>query len=490
MWAYISDISKEIKMHISDKKVNTSILDDQERMRLSTINIEVEQALIGAILLHNDSFYKVNDFLKPIHFSEEIHRRIYDVISETIQKGQVANPILVKTYLGDHKIGSLSTTEYIAHLAVSASSIINVPDYGRLIYDLFIKRQLINIGKEIISKIYDSSIRSSPHENIEEAERDLYRLAEGSNQSKSFQSLSIAIDESTASAANAYKRGDGLCGMPSGFPSLDVKIGGLQQSDLIIIAGRPGMGKTAFATNMMLNISRNAPEKEKKHIGFFSLEMSSEQLATRMISDQCQISSSNIKKGDFTQEEYRKIHDASKMIKAFPIYIDQTGGLSISQLVTRARRLKRQSGLDLLIIDYIQLLSGSGKKGMDGRVNEISEITAGLKSLAKELNIPIIALSQLSRQVESRDDKRPLLSDLRDSGSIEQDADVVMFVYREAYYLRKKSKISGMSGYEAAEFIRSKEKQAEIIIAKNRHGAIDELEMGFEPHLTKFYDIG
>lgn len=456
----------------------------------SLSNLDLEQALIGAVLLSNDSYYRVNHFLRPEHFSEDVHRRIYEVISHIIQQGQIADPLTVKSHLVDFVIADTTVHQYIAKLCVSAVSLVNVSDYGRLIYDLSIKRGLVSIGQNIVEKVYESHISEAPSTQIEDAERQLYQLSEFSDRSLSFQCISYAVKASNESSAKAFQRGDGLSGISSGFSSLDSKIGGLQASDLIILAGRPGMGKTSLATNIALSVMQIGLEQNiKRNVGFFSLEMSSEQLATRLISESSGISSTKIKRGDLSREEYKKMMEASKYIKSLPLHIDQNGNLTISDIATRARRQKRQFGLDLLIVDYIQLVSGIAKKGSDNRVQEVSQITAGLKSIAKELNIPVIALSQLSRQVENREDKRPLLSDLRDSGSIEQDADIVLFVFREAYYRASKLRSSGASPSEIEDIMQDEAKKAEILIAKNRHGETGDISIGFEPSITKFYEL-
>ncbi|MDP4593649.1 MAG: replicative DNA helicase, partial [Beijerinckiaceae bacterium] len=415
--------------------------------RLAPHNIEAEQALLGAIQVNNDAFDRVSDFLKPDHFFEELHRRIFEVMAQLIRAGKVASPVTLKTFLGDEDLGGITVPQYLARLAGEATSIINAEDYGRTIYDLAMRRGLIHIGEDIVNAAYDSPVDASPNSQIEEAERRLYEIAEQGRYDGGFQKFSEALTIAIDMAARAYERDGKLSGVATGLADLDSKMGGVQRSDLIIVAGRPGMGKTALATNIAFNIAKAYDytiKPDGSHepvnggiVGFFSLEMSSEQLATRIIAEQSGVASYKIRRGDIQDDEFHSISEAARQMQAIPFYIDQTGGISIAQLVARARRLKRQRGLDVLVVDYLQLLSGSKSKG-DNRVQELTEITTGLKALAKELNAPVIALSQLSRQVENRDDKRPQLSDLRESGSIEQDADVVMFVYREEYYLKNR----------------------------------------------------
>src|SRR3954470_21598739 len=412
--------------------------------RVAPNNIEAEQALLGAILVNNDAYYRVSDFLEPGHFFEDLHRRIYEIATTLIKAGKVATPITLKTFLGEQDLGGVTVPQYLARLAAEATTVINAEDYGRTIYDLAIRRSLIGIGEDMVNLAYDAPVESAPRDQIEEAERRLYELAETGRYDGGFQRFSEALTTAIDMAAAAFKRDGKLSGIATGLADLDRMMGGLQPSDLVIIAGRPGMGKTALATNIAFNIARSyegeaLPDgthrtKNGGIIGFFSLEMSSEQLATRVIAEQSGVASYKIRRGDINESDFYRIIEAARQMQTIPFYIDQTGGLSIAQLTARARRLKRQRGLDVLVVDYIQLLSGSRSRS-ENRVQELTEITTGLKALAKELNVPILALSQLSRQVESRDDKRPQLSDLRESGSIEQDADVVLFVFREEYYL-------------------------------------------------------
>jgi replicative DNA helicase len=467
--------------------------------RVPPQNIEAEQALLGAILVNNDAFDRVSDFLQPDHFSEELHRRIYDVISQLIRSGKVATPVVLKTFLGDHDLGGITISQYLARLAAEATTVINAGDYARTVVDLALRRHLITIGEDIVNAAYDAPVEAEPRQQIEEAERKLYQIAETGRRDGGFQPFSLALTHAIDMAANAFQRDGHLSGIATGLTDLDAKMGGLQQSDLIIIAGRPGMGKTALATNIAFNIARahrseQQPDGTRKSVnggivGFFSLEMSSEQLATRIIAEQSGVASYKIRRGSITEDEFQRLSDAAAEMHRVPLFIDQTGGISIAQLTSRARRLKRQSGLDVLVIDYIQLLSGS-KTRNDNRVQEVTEITTGLKALAKELNVPVVALSQLSRQVESRDDKRPQLSDLRESGSIEQDADIVMFVFREEYYLRNRQPREGTEEFIAWQNqMERAHGRAEVIIGKQRHGPTGTVELAFEDEVTRFSNL-
>src|SRR5690606_25477276 len=397
-------------------------------------NIEAEQALLGAILVNNDAFYRVSDFLKASHFYEPLHRKIFEVASELIRMGKMANPVTIKTFLpADDKVGDMTVSQYLARLAAEAVTVINAADYGRAIYDLATRRALITVGEDMVNIAYDAPVDMSPAEQIEDAERRLFELAETGRYDGGVESFTDALKTAVDMANAAYMRDAHLSGISTGFRDLDRRMGGLQPSDLTIVAGRPGMGKSSLATNIAFHIA-NAYEPVQQAdgtfraanggvVGLFSLEMSAEQLATRIISEQTEIPSSKIRRGEITEADFEKLVACSQMMQKLPLYIDQTGGISIAQLAARARRLKRQRGLDVIVIDYVQLMTGSSRRAGENRVQEITEITTGLKALAKELNVPIIALSQLSRQVESRDDKRPQLSDLRESGSIEQDAD-------------------------------------------------------------------
>jgi replicative DNA helicase len=467
--------------------------------RVAPNNLDAEQALLGAILVNNDAYYRVSDFLEATHFVEDLHRRIYEVATSLIKAGKVATPITMKTFLGDQDLGGVTVSQYLARLAAEATTVINAEDYGRAIYDLAIRRHLIAIGEEMVNAAYDAPVESSPRAQIEEAERKLYGLAETGRYDGGFQRFTEALTGAIDMAAAAFKRSGGLSGISSGLSDMDRLLGGLQPSDLVVLAGRPAMGKTALATNIAFNVAK-AYEAEKQPdgtmrtvnggiVGFFSLEMSSEQLATRIIAEQAGVPSYKIRRGDISEQDFFKITEVAREMQSIPFYIDQTGGISIAQLAARARRLKRQRGLDVLVIDYLQLLSGSAKKG-ENRVQELTEITTGLKALAKELNVPVLALSQLSRQVENRDDKRPQLSDLRESGSIEQDADVVMFVYREEYYLKNKEPKPGTEEhFKWQSEMGQVHGKAEVIIGKQRHGPTGTVQLAFQADVTRFSNL-
>jgi replicative DNA helicase len=464
-------------------------------------NVEAEQALLGAVLVNNEAFYRVSDFLEPRHFYEPIHQKIYEVTAGLIRAGKIATPVTLKTFLPpDADIAGLTPAQYLARLAAEATTVINAEDYGRTIYDLAVRRDLIRIGEDLVNVAYDAPVDLAPQVQIEDAERRLYELAETGRYDGGFLRFSDALKDAVDLASKAYQRDGHLSGLASGLVDLDQLMGGLQASDLVIIAGRPGMGKTALATNVAYNIAAEYRGKPRPDgsietvsggiVGFFSLEMSAEQLATRVLSEQTEIPSSRIRRGDISESDFAKLAAAAQMMQSIPLYIDETGGISIAQLAARARRLKRQRGLDLMVVDYIQLLSGSTRRAMEGRVQEVTEITTGLKALAKELHVPILALSQLSRQVESRDDKRPQLSDLRESGSIEQDADVVMFVYRDEYYLRNKEPREGTEEWFKWDTdLKAAENRAEIIIGKQRHGPTGTVKLSFEPQYTRFGNL-
>jgi replicative DNA helicase len=464
-------------------------------------NIEAEQALLGAVLVNNDAFYRVSDFLKASHFHEPLHRKIYEVAGELIRMGKIANPVTIKTFLpADERVGDLTVAQYLARLAAEAVTVINAADYGRAIYDLATRRALITVGEDMVNIAYDAPVDMSPQEQIEDAERRLFELAETGRYDGGFESFTDAVKTAIDMANAAYQRDGHLSGIATGLRDLDRRMGGLQPSDLIVLAGRPGMGKTSLATNIAFNVAHAyepAPQADGSFkaanggvVGFFSLEMSSEQLATRIISEQTEISSSKIRRGEISENDFEKLVACSQMMQKIPLFIDSTGGISIAQLAARARRLKRQRGLDVIVIDYIQLMTGSSRRASENRVQEITEITTGLKALAKELAVPIIALSQLSRQVESRDDKRPQLSDLRESGSIEQDADVVMFVYRDEYYLKNKEPDRGTPAHiEWEDKMREVQGKAEVIIGKQRHGPTGTVPLAFHGEFTRFSDL-
>ncbi|HWB47345.1 MAG TPA: replicative DNA helicase [Hyphomicrobiaceae bacterium] len=473
--------------------------------RAAPHNLEAEQALLGAILINNEAHDRVSGFLEPQHFFDPLHQQIYETAAALIAAGKSATPVTLKTFFENAEPVDATTTvpQYLGRLAANATTIINVRDYARTIYDLATRRQLILIGGDMVNAAYDSPVDFPPKEQIEEAETRLFSLAETGKYGQGFATFSTALTTAIEMANNAFKREGGLSGLATGLRDLDGKLGGLQPSDLIIIAGRPSMGKTALATNIAFNIARarvrslasrpdvrpDDPAHDGAVVGFFSLEMSAEQLATRILSEQSGLPSERIRRGMIDEDEFKRLVEASQEMAALPLYIDQTGGLSIAQLSARARRLKRQHGLGLVVVDYLQLMVGGGTRS-DNRVQEVSQITTGLKALAKELNVPVVALSQLSRAVENRDDKRPQLADLRESGSIEQDADVVMFVYREEYYMeRAKPQENTGEFFEWQQKMNLISGKGDVIIGKQRHGPIGTVNLQFDASVTRFSDL-
>ncbi|WP_201158509.1 replicative DNA helicase [Rhodobaculum claviforme] len=463
-------------------------------------NIEAEQQLLGAILTTNEVFDRISSIIKAEHFFEPLHQRIYEIAAARIQKNALASPVTLKAYLEDDPgLQALGGPAYLARIAGAAISAHAARDYAQMLHDLAIRRDLIALGRDISARAAQVDIDSEPREQIVEAEQRLYALGEQGTASRGFQSFLKAVTDAVVVASAAYQRDGGLAGLSTGLTDLDRKLGGLHRSDLLILAGRPSMGKTSLATNIAFNIAKTYARGQRADgtegtlnggvVGFFSLEMSAEQLAARILSEAAEVPSEQIRRGDMTETEFRRFVDAARSLEACPLYIDDTPALPIAQLAARARRLKRTHGLDVLFVDYLQLLRGGGRS--DNRVNEVSEITQGLKAIAKELDIPVVALSQLSRQVENREDKRPQLSDLRESGSIEQDADVVMFVFREEYYREREKpgddKLEEMAKWQAAmERVHGK---AEVVIGKQRHGPIGTVELSFEGRFTRFGNL-
>ncbi|WP_299671009.1 replicative DNA helicase [uncultured Roseobacter sp.] len=461
-------------------------------------SIEAEQQLLGAILTNNDVYDRVTSIINAKHFYDPVHARIFEIASARIAKNNLASPVTLKAFMEDDEgLKELGGPAYLVRLAGAAISAFAVRDYAQMIYDLSVRRDLIQLGREISDKAAKVDVASEPKEQIVEAEQALYNLAEQGNTEGGFQSFLKAVTDAVNVANAAYQRDGGLAGVSTGLVDMDKKLGGLHRSDLLILAGRPSMGKTSLATNIAFNIAK-AYKKGVRHdgtegavnggvVGFFSLEMSAEQLAARILSEAAEVPSEQIRRGDMTEGEFRRFVEAAKALEACPLYIDDTPSIPIAQLAARARRLKRTHGLDLLIVDYIQLARGTS----DNRVQEIGEISMGLKAIAKELDIPVIGLSQLSRQVENREDKRPQLSDLRESGSIEQDADVVMFVFREEYY--KEREKPGDHDLEAmAKWQEEMERlhgRAEVIIGKQRHGPIGTVDLSFEGRFTRFGNL-
>ena len=451
-------------------------------------NIEAEQSVIGSVLLNNEIFDDINLIINSKNFYDPIHKKIFEALEKLIYGGLLANPITLKNYFEKEK-DELNIPEYLIKITKFSSSSRQAIEYSKLIFDLFVKRELIKISGEIIDQAKLNDLNTDGQKIIENYEKSLFDLAEKGSFSSSLIKFDEAMRQTIEMASNAYKNEEGIVGVPTGLRDLDDRLGGLHKSDLVIIAGRPAMGKTALATNIAFNAAKKFQETgDKTSVAFFSLEMSSEQLSTRILAEQSRIKSNDIRRGKISEEQFDKFIETSKDISELPLYIDETPAISVAALSNRARRIKRLYGLDLIVIDYIQLMKGTNNK--DGRVQEISEITQGLKALAKELSVPVLALSQLSRAVEQRDEKKPLLSDLRESGSIEQDADVGMFVYRESYYLQgKEPRPATVEHAEWQAKMNEVSHLAEIIIGKQRHGPTGNIMLEFEAMFTKFKDI-
>lgn len=463
-------------------------------------SIEAEQQLLGGLLNNNDLYYSLEDKVDPEHFYDPVHSRIFEIVSTRIKNGKLASAVTVNTFLTeDEGLKELGGSSYLAQLMAGSVASSAIKDYSKLVYDLAIRRELIILGQEISSRAQSIKVDEQPEEQIILAEQNLYKIGDSGKSETGFKSFLKALGEAVQVANAAHHRDGNLAGISTGFIDLDKKMGGLHSSDLIILAGRPSMGKTSLATNIAYNIAKSFKKNDNADgtsetvnggiVGFYSLEMSAEQLAARILSETAEIPSEQIRRGDMTESEFRRFVEAAKSIESSPLFIDDTPALTIAQLASRARRLKRTHGLDALIIDYLQLVRAGSSR--DNRVNEISEITQGLKAIAKELNIPVIALSQLSRQVENRDDKRPQLADLRESGSIEQDADVVLFVYREEYY-KEREKPSDHNLEKMAIWQEEMDRlhgRAELILGKQRHGPIGTVELSFEGKYTRFGNL-
>ena len=457
-------------------------------------NEEAEQALLGAILANNAALEKASDFLRPEHFYVPAHGRIYGAALRLAEQNRIADPISLKQYFEtDNELEGVGGAQYLTDLAASVVSVMNAEDYAQTIYDLSLRRQLILAGEEIVNDAYKLDNEADGPAQIQEGEEKLYRLSSSGVLRKDFEPFGDILARAVEAAGKALERDTPLTGVTTGLAEIDKMMGGMQPSDLIVLAGRPGMGKTALATNMAFNAATAYLRKNGKEgavIGFFSMEMSSDQLAVRILSEVAEIPSEKIRKGDMKRADFPRVVEAANLIRQTPFFVDDTAGVSISTLRTRALRLKRQHNLGMLVVDYIQLMSAGTTKKNENRVQEISEITRGLKILAKDLSIPVIALSQLSRQVENREDKRPQLSDLRESGSIEQDADVVMFVYREAYYLSKGEPPEGTPEHQ--DWMAAMDRVhnvAEVIVAKQRHGPTGTRRLHFEGQYTKFSNL-
>lgn len=454
-------------------------------------NEEAEQLLLGTLLYNNAPFEKISEFLRPNHFLNATHKEIYDAIQKYIERGHVADPITLKSYFANHARAD-EMQGYLVGLAANANQIIDVEHYARLIYELFLRRELIALGSEIVNDARKTEADETISEQISAVEQKLFYLATQQDSERSVLSFKSALAEAINTAKKAFQSDRKIVGVTSGLKSVDDYLGGFHSSDLIILAGRPSMGKTALATSVAFNAAKAHLEKRVEGAGvlFFSLEMSAEQLATRLLSAEAQVPSEKIRRGELTSESFERFIEISRHLESMNLFIDDTPALSVSSLRARARRLKRQHDIGFIVIDYLQLLT-TGRHGGDNRVNEISEISRSLKAIAKELNVPIVALSQLSRAVEQRDDKRPQLADLRESGSIEQDADVVMFVYREEYYLaRKEPNQEDVKKYtEWSERLQKVANTAELIIGKQRHGPVGTVRLHFDGKFTRFSNL-
>jgi replicative DNA helicase len=485
-----------------------------ELVRTPPYNTEAEQALLGAILINNAAYSRVSEFLQPEHFGNAMHGRIFAAIGKLLERGQIANPVTLKNLFDqDGALTEIGGAQYLARLAGAAATIINAEDYGRAVHDLHLRRELITLGEDVVNDAFRQDLDDPPREQIERAEKKLFDLATAGQAERGFQVFGAALTDAINNAEAAFKRSGKTVGLATGFVDLDRKLGGLHRSDLVILAGRPSMGKTSLATNIAFNATKaykpvpggeqgagrgsdgRKVDEDGAVVGFFSLEMSAEQLATRILSEVSGVASDRIRRGDVSREDFDKFVLATQHLARLPLFIDDTPALTVSALRTRARRLKRQQGLGLIVVDHIQLLRPSTQlRVIENRVQEISDLTRSLKALAKELDVPVLALSQLSRAVEQREDKRPILADLRESGSIEQDADVVMFIFREEYYLsrepsRRPDEAEGKFSERYQEWRERLEKVhglGEIIVAKQRHGPIGTIKLHFDAETTKF----
>ena len=476
--------------------------ESDEALDATPYSQEAEQALLGALLYDNEIFHRVSGIVKAKHFYNPIHVRIFDSIATLVEHGKLADAIVLKNrFAQDDTLVDIGGVEYLARLLHDAPSGSAAPEYAKLIFDLAMRRELIRLGADISSDAKDMENDADAIQQIANAEGQLFSLAEVGTVQGGFESFDQSLLKSIEMATAAFSRDGSLSGISTGLLDMDRQLSGLHRSDLIILAGRPSMGKSSLAMNIAFHAAKAFKEERDENgilktvngarVAFFSLEMSSEQLATRLLAEQAEISSFHIRRGDITAEQFEVVRDAADEINSIPLYIDDTGGISIGQMAARSRRLKRMEGLDLIVVDYLQLLTGGSRmKSSDNRVQEVSMITQGLKALAKELDVPVLALAQLSRQVEQRDDKRPQLSDLRESGSIEQDADVVMFVYREEYYKARMEPTEGteehMKWQEEMEQLHGK---AEVIVGKQRHGPIGTIKLSFRAELTKFGNL-
>jgi replicative DNA helicase len=485
--------------HTNSNIATLSSDDDGLGRRSPPANLEAEQALLAAILANNSAYEKVSDFLQPLHFADSAHGRIYAASGKLIERGQIANAVTLKNvFEADGELSAVGGWKYLAELERAEITIINVLQYGQVVHDLYMRRELINLGHDVVVSAFDHDLEVSASDQIEAAEERLYNMAESGRSEGGFRSFSEALTVAVEMAEAAHRREGALAGVATGFLDLDNKLGGLHPSDLLILAGRPGMGKTALATNMAFNAATLHAETDGEEgavVGIFSLEMSAEQLATRILSERTSVPSEKIRNGTLGKDDFDKVLEASYELERLPLYIDDTPAISVGQLRTRARRLKRTKNLSMIIVDYLQLMRPTAGRAPENRVQEISDISRGLKAIAKELDLPVVALSQLSRAVEQREEKRPQLADLRESGSIEQDADVVMFVYREEYYLQKaeptrRPEESDEKYNDRFENWRQRCEESygksEVIIAKQRHGPTGTIRLHFHGATTRF----
>jgi replicative DNA helicase len=476
--------------------------------RIPPSNLQAEQALLGALLANNRAYERISDFLLPEHFADPIHGRIFAAIARRCDAGQLADAITLKAEF-EHSgiLDEVGGTAYLAQLLTAMVGIINAGEYGRAIHDAWLRRSLIDIGETVVNNAFGAEAELDGTQQVEVAESKLYELSERGGAERAMISFESALTQAITSAERAFQRSGHVSGLATGLRDLDKKTGGLHKSDLLVLAGRPGMGKTALATKIAFGAARGLLEEARRtdpgavpkaSVAMFSLEMSAEQLATRLLAEEARISGDRIRRGDIGQKDFDKFVQVSRELAALPLFIDDTPALSLSALRTRCRRLKRTRGLDLVVIDYLQLMRPALGTRPESRVLEISMITQGLKAIAKELDVPVLALSQLSRAVESREDKRPLLSDLRESGSIEQDADVVMFVYRDEYYLQQRAP-KEVAFDHSEKFLGAMEKwkhdleqvhnRAELLIEKQRHGPTGKVDLFFEGEFTRFADL-
>jgi replicative DNA helicase len=470
---------------------------EQEAFRQLPYDVEVEQALLGALLIDNYALERISNVLKPEHFYDPLHTRLYETVEKMWAKGHAVTPLTLRAAMeNDEGLEEVGGQDYLVSLARAAPAMPNVKDYARILSELAMRRELIRVGEDIVNTAFEAGAEVTPAEQIEEAEKSLYRVAERGRYGEGPVGFDAALAEAVTQAESALARGGHISGVPSGFTDLDALLGGLHPSDLIIVAGRPGMGKTSLATNMAFHAARiwakdRADQAELPRgspVLLFSLEMAASQLSARILAEQTEIDMRKIRTGRFTDAEWDRFVQTAQVLGDLPLYIDDTGGISIAQIAARARRLKREKHIGLIVIDYLQLIEASRRA--ENRVQEISEVTKGLKALAKELNIPVMALSQLSRGVDNRDDKRPVLSDLRESGSIEQDADVVMFIYREEYYLKSREPDVGTSEHTSwMEKMERAHNRAEVMVEKHRHGPTNKVELFFDERFTRFSNL-